>query len=340
MKLIIENQRNICLSQRAFKPGVLRNDKYCVLNKFYLFVLILSSFLGFSQTLSSNLDKTTLALGEVAVFKIQILDLNGKDVQIAARNELLPFHFEMVNDSIAVQKDIYLRSVKFAVFQEGKFTIPEIEVKVGDKILKTISYEVEVINTAKKGDQINDIMKNKEVRLDVKDYWELYKFYVLLALLIIAIIVLIIGIVKYGRKRKGSPAVTTNQTLKDLEKLRKKNYIEDENFRAFYVELIEISRAFITKQYQIPADVLLTDDLITYMKSTNAISQENEKIVEDIFVRGDLVKFAKTIPNQEIMSKDFSEIRDFVKRSTKDVEAENLRTLNSGEQENFRNKNK
>ena len=307
--------------------------------RLYFFFFILTSFLGFSQTLSSNLDKTTLALGEVAVFKIQILDLNGKDVQIAARNELLPFHFEMVNDSIAVQKDIYLRSVKFAVFQEGKFTIPEIEVKVGDKILKTIPYEVEVINTAKKGDQINDIMKNKEVHLDVKDYWELYKFYVLLALLIIAIIVLIIGIVKYGRKRKISPAVTTNQTLKDLEKLKKKNYIEDENFRAFYVELIEISRAFITKQYQIPADVLLTDDLVTYMKSTNAISQENEKIVEDIFLRGDLVKFAKTIPNQEIMSKDFAEIRDFVKRSTKDVEAENLRTLNSGEQENFRVKN-
>jgi len=293
----------------------------------YFFFFILSSFLGFSQTLSSSLDKTTLALGEVAIFKIQILDLNGKEVQAAPRNEMLPFHFEMVNDSIAVQKDIYLRSIKFAVFQEGKFTIPEIEVKVGDKILKTIPYEVEVINTAKKGDQINDIMKNKEVRLDVKDYWELYKFYILLALLIIAIIILIYGIIKYGRKRKDSPAVTTNQTLKDLEKLRKKNYIENENFRAFYVELIEISRAFITKQYQIPADVLLTDDLITYMKSTNAISQENEKIVEDIFLRGDLVKFAKTVPNQEIMSNDFNEIRNFVKRSTKDVEAENLRTM-------------
>lgn len=311
---------------------------YRIFKIFFSFFILIST-LNLSQTLSSNLDKTTLALGEVAVFKIQIIDLQGKDVQIAARNELLPFHFEMVNDSIAVQKDIYLRSVKFAVFQEGKFTIPEIEVKVGDKILKTIPYEVEVINTAKKGDQINDIMKNKEVRLDVKDYWELYKFYVLLALLIIAIIVLIYGIIKYGRKRKDSPAVTTNQTLKDLEKLRKKNYIEDENFRAFYVELIEISRAFITKQYQIPADVLLTDDLITYMKSTNAISQENEKIVEDIFLRGDLVKFAKTIPNQEIMSRDFTEIREFVKRSTKDVEAENLRSMNNGEKENFRTKN-
>ena len=34
------------------------------------------------------------------------------------------------------------------------------------------------VNTAQKGDQINDIMKNKEVKLDVKDYWELYKWYI------------------------------------------------------------------------------------------------------------------------------------------------------------------
>ena len=305
----------------------------------YFFFFILTSFLGFSQTLSSNLDKTTLALGEVAIFKIQIVDLAGKEVQAAPRNEMLPFHFEMVNDSIAVQKDVYLRSIKFAVFQEGKFTIPAIDVKVGNQILKTIPYEVEVINTAKKDDQINDIMKNKEVDLDVKDYWDLYKFYILLALLILAIIFLIYGIIKWGRKRKDSPAVTTNQTLKDLEKLRKKNYIESENFRDFYVELIDISRAFIAKQYQIPADVLLTDDLIVYMKQNNAISQENEKVVEDIFLRGDLVKFAKTFPNKEIMTKDFAEIREFVKRSTKDIEAENLRSMNNGEQENFRNKN-
>ncbi|WP_312418963.1 BatD family protein [Epilithonimonas sp.] len=297
---------------------------------FFSFFIFFFS-LGFSQTLSSNLDKTTLALGEVAVFKIQILDLDGKDVQIAPRNELLPFHFEMVNDSIAKEKDIYLRSVKFAVFEEGKFTIPELEVKVGGKIMKTIPYEVEVINTAKKGDQINDIMKNKEVELNVQDYWDLYKFYVLLALIIIAIIVLIIGIIKYGRKRKSTPIVTTNQTLKDLERLRKKNYIENENFRSFYIELIDIMRTFIVKQYQIPADVLLTDDLIEYMKNNNAISQQNEKVVEDIFLRADLVKFAKTIPTKELMSKDFTAIRDFVKRSTKDIEAENLRNASQSE---------
>jgi len=96
----------------------------------------------------------------------------------------------------------------------------------------------------------------------------------------------------------------------------------------FYVELIDITREFLTKQYRIPADVLLTDDLIDLMKHTNKISTENEKVVEEIFLRGDLVKFAKTFPTKELMQKDFGEIYDFVERSTVDIEAEHLREVN------------
>lgn len=281
-----------------------------------------------SQTLSSNLNKKTLALGEVAEFKINIADLNGQDVLAAPKNELLPFHFEVIKDSIAKQQESYSRTIEFSVFDEGKFTIPALDIKVGGKVLKTIPYEVEVINTAQKGDQINDIMKNKEVKLGAKDYWELYKFYILAIIAVLGIIFLIYYFIKYGKKRKGSPVVTTNQTLKELERLKKKNYVEKGDYRMFYVELIEISRGFLTKQYKIPADVLLTDDLIENMKQTNIISTENEKIVEDIFLRGDLVKFAKTIPTKDLMEKDFEDIINLVKRSTKDVEAEQIRNMN------------
>jgi hypothetical protein len=52
---------------------------------------------------------------------------------------------------------------------------------------------------------------------------------------------------------------------------------------------------------------------------------ENEKVVEEVFLRGDLVKFAKTFPDQKTMENDFADIREFVKRSSKDLEFENLR---------------
>lgn len=291
-------------------------------------VLLISFFIcanAFSQILSSNLEKKTLALGEVDRFVVKIDNLNSRNVVASPQNELLPFHFEEIKDSIGVQPDSYHRIIEFSVYEEGKFTIPELEFKVGDRILKTIPYEIEVVNTAQKGDVINDIINNKEVKLEITDYWQLYKWYVLAALALIALIIAVIIIVKYGRKSKSSPVVATNQTLKELDSLKKKKYIEAGNYRSFYVELIDISRKFVAKQYKIPADVLLTDDLVQLMKNNNTISQDNEKVVGDVFYRGDLVKFAKTFPDQKTMEKDFNDIQDFVKRSSKDLEFENLR---------------
>lgn len=280
---------------------------------------------SFAQLLSSKLEKTTLALGEVNHFVIKIDNLKSSAVVTAPKDELLPFHFEEISDSISINANTYERKIEFAVYEEGVYKIPELEFKVGEKVLKTIPYEIEVINTALKEDHINDIMKNKEVDLEAIDYWQLYKWYVLAAIAFICLIFAIVMFVKYGRRRKSSPVVATNQTLKELDSLKKKKYIEEGNYRSFYVELIDISRKFITKQYRIPADILLTDDLIVLMKENNTISQDNEKIVEDVFLRGDLVKFAKTFPDKEVMEKDFAEIRAFVQRSSKDIEFENLR---------------
>lgn len=295
------------------------------MKKLLIIFLGITSILGYSQTLFSNLEKKTLALGEVDKIVIRIENLNGEKVIAAPKNELLPFHFEEITDSSGIHQNIYERKIEFAVFEEGKFTIPELEFKVNGRILTTVPYEVEVINTAKKEDQINDILNNKQVKLDVQDYWELYKWYILAALAIIALIILIILFIKWGRRSKNPVVVATNQTLKDLDALKKKKYIETGDFRLFYVELIDITRKFITQQYHVPADVLLTDDLIEVMTKNNTISQQNEKIIEDVFLRGDLVKFAKTFPDQQTMETDFAQIRDFVKKSAKDIEFENLR---------------
>lgn len=295
------------------------------LKKILLLLLVLPCATAFPQTLYSHLDKKSLALGETDVYKIRIENLGTKDVETAPKNELLPFHFEEIKDSISKKPDVYERTIEFAVFQEGKFTIPAFNLKIGGEVYHTVPYEVEVVNTANKGDQINDIMKNKDVKLDVKDYWELYKWWLLGFLGLVAIFFAVYQFIKYGRRRKSSPIIQTNRTLKDLDALIRKKYIENGDFRSFYVELIDITRSFLTNQYHIPANVLLTDDLMEFMKKNHTISAENEVVVANVFQRGDLVKFAKTFPDQPTMQKDFDDIRAFVKRSSKDLELENLR---------------
>ena len=297
--------------------------------KIKIFFFFLLGVFAFSQTLSSNLSKDKIALGEKATLRISINNLRGRDVISKPKNELLPFHFEETKDDITKTFDNYSRTIEFQIFDEGKYTIPPLEFSINGEVLKTIPYEITVYNPVNADEQISDIMNNKQVELGWKDYWEMYKWYVLGTFIVIALLFVFLGMFKngvFGKNNKEKPSI--HKTLLDLKNLEKKKYAENGNFRMFYVELIDITRDFLTKQYRIPADVLLTDDLIDLMKHTNKISTENEKVVEEIFLRGDLVKFAKTFPTKELMQKDFGEIYDFVERSTVDIEAEHLREVN------------
>ena len=297
--------------------------------KINIFFFFLFSVLAFSQTLSSNLSKDKIALGEKVTFRVSVNNLKGRDVISMPKNELLPFHFEETKDDISKTFDNYSRTIEFQIFDEGKYTIPPLEFSINGEVLKTIPYEITVYNPVNADEQISDIMNNKQVELGWKDYWEMYKWYVLGTFIVIALLFVFLGMFKngvFGKNNKEKPSI--HKTLLDLKNLEKKKYAENGNFRMFYVELIDITRDFLTKQYRIPADVLLTDDLIDLMKHTNKISTENEKVVEEIFLRGDLVKFAKAFPTKELMQKDFGEIYDFVERSTVDIEAEHLREVN------------
>lgn len=297
--------------------------------KIKIFFFFLLSVLAFAQTLSSNLSKDKIALGEKVTFRVSVNNLKGRDVISMPKNELLPFHFEETKDDISKTFDNYSRTIEFQIFDEGKYTIPPLEFSINGEVFKTIPYEITVYNPVNADEQISDIMNNKQVELGWKDYWEMYKWYVLGTFIVIALLFVFLGMFKngvFGKNNKEKPSI--HKTLLDLKNLEKKKYAENGNFRIFYVELIDITREFLTKQYRIPADVLLTDDLIDLMKHTNKISTENEKVVEEIFLRGDLVKFAKTFPTKELMQKDFGEIYDFVERSTVDIEAEHLREVN------------
>lgn len=297
--------------------------------KIKIFFFFLLGVLAFTQTLSSNLSKDKIALGEKVTFRVSVNNLKGRDVISMPKNELLPFHFEETKDDISKTFDNYSRTIEFQIFDEGKYTIPPLEFSINGEVLKTIPYEITVYNPVNADEQISDIMNNKQVELGWKDYWEMYKWYVLGTFIVIALLFVFLGMFKngvFGKNNKEKPSI--HKTLLDLKNLEKKKYAENGNFRMFYVELIDITRDFLTKQYRIPADVLLTDDLIDLMKHTNKISTENEKVVEEIFLRGDLVKFAKTFPTKELMQKDFGEIYDFVERSTVDIEAEHLREVN------------
>ena len=280
--------------------------------KKYFLLFFFGTTFGFAQQLSTSLDKQKIELGETAVFKVKIENLNQKNVISAPKNGLLPFSFEETKDSISENPDRYERVIEFTIYEEGKHNIPALEFKIGEEIHRTTPYEIEVTNPTQQGEEINDIMPNEEVKLSLSDYWEMYKNYFFGGLVILGILGFVFLFI-FNRKVKNlrveNPAL---KTLKKLEQLKNKNLIEKNEYRLFYVELIEICRGYLADNKHIPADILLTEDLIDLMKSKHYISDEEIEVFEKVLTRGDLVKFAKTIPEKNTIESDFDSIKNII----------------------------
>ena len=280
--------------------------------KKYFLPFFFGTAFGFAQQLSTSLNKQKIELGETAVFKVKIENLNQKNVISAPKNGLLPFSFEETKDSISENPNSYERIIEFTIYEEGKHSIPALEFKIGEEIHRTTPYEIEVTNPTQQGEEINDIMPNEEVELSLSDYWEMYKNYFFGGLVILGILGFVFLFIlnrKVKNLRVENPAL---KTLKKLEQLKNKKLIEKNEYRLFYVELIEICRGYLADNKNIPADILLTEDLIDLMKSKHYISDEEIEVFEKVLTRGDLVKFAKTIPKKNTMESDFDSIKNII----------------------------
>ena len=280
--------------------------------KKYFLLFFFGTTFGFAQQLSTSLNKQKIELGETAVFKVKIENLNQKNVISAPKNGLLPFSFEETKDSISENPNSYERIIEFTIYEEGKHSIPVLEFKIGEEIHRTTPYEIEVTNPTQQGEEINDIMPNEEVELSFSDYWEMYKNYFFGGLVILGILGFVFLFIlnrKVKNLRVENPAL---KTLKKLEQLKNKKLIEKSEYRLFYVELIEICRGYLADNKHIPANILLTEDLIDLMKSKHYISDEEIEVFEKVLTRGDLVKFAKTIPEKNTMESDFDSIKNII----------------------------
>ena len=280
--------------------------------KFYtLLIFLLTNFIS-GQTLSSSLNKNDVDLGEHIILNIHIRNLQGKNVISAQKNGLLPFYFEETKDEIYQNNKEYRRTIEFSILDEGKFILPSLEFKIGDSIHKSIPYEIKVTNPNKKNEEISDIMPNQESELGIMDYLSLYQNQIFIFLIILGSILMFIFIKKRSVKKKISPNISPNKFPHDLAQLKTKKLIENGEYRLFYIKLLEIIRDFLQNTYQIPADILLTDDLIDFIKKSHILSKENSNTLEEILTRGDLVKFAKNIPSSKMMQTDLENVENFI----------------------------
>lgn len=303
---------------------------------FFISTLLLSALI-FGQKATLSLDRNAFRIGEQATVSIQFEyeNPNGNALVIWPNfDEEISPGVEIVKRTLDEDRLIdstdgrYLRSQKLTitVFEEGEYSIPKQEIRLGDSSYYTNSAvlsitTVEVDTVSKKLYDLKPIYEVNYPFSERSKDW-LHENWTWLAI----ILILILGFFgwRYYQKRKPVEVVEEPKiiipahvlALEKLEQLLQKEEWKSPEKKTYYSELTDTIRTYLENRFEIYAMEQTTREIINDLKNAS-ISEDDKLYLRKILREADMVKFAKFLPSDEDAYTYLNNSIDFVKRTKK-----------------------
>lgn len=275
---------------------------------------VLFSVVSYSQV-KSSIDTTQIKIGEQITYKIEVSTDTTNLVVFPEGQTFMPLEVIDSYDIDTTKQDAKFNLIKkygLTQFDSGVYTIPRQKIVIGDKTFSTDSLKVTVnpvvVDTLKQG--LYDIKPIIEVEKGKSNWLR----NLLITLLVIGLVASLIYWFVWRKKplteeEKIALLPPYDRAKLALEKLDESNYLEHDEFKAYYSELTLAIRKYLDEKVYDHALESTTDELISrlrLLKEGNQIdlSQDTIKNLESIFKRADLVKFAKSAPDKELAKLD------------------------------------
>lgn len=189
-------------------------------------------------------------------------------------------------------------------FDSGLWAFPELTVWIDSIPYTTESFlfevnTVEVDTTKAFADIVNPIDLPMTFMEYVQKYY-IYAVYAYLAIAILAIIAYVIGtdyVIKEKKKRIPKKAAHLI-ALERLEQLKSEGLWQSGAYKAYHIQISDITRQYLENRYNIPVLESTTDEIKHLLKQIRMEKNLRVEIIEALRI-SDLVKFAKAMPLAE-----------------------------------------
>jgi hypothetical protein len=212
---------------------------------------------------------------------------------------------------------VFEKEIEIAFFKTGDFNVGpfDIDLERNDEVIETRetnSVPVTIKSVLKEEDK--DIKPLKDL-IEIKgDPFYILKYVIIVVVLIIAVVLIILWI----KKRKKKAQVVEKPLLSPLEELElrikelsEKKLFEKGKIKLFFLELTQILKHFLHRTYHFNAE-----DFTTYETLYDLKGREKEVLIvnnmEFLFNTADLVKFAKFIPDAEVLGEVLKKIEETI----------------------------
>ena len=320
-----------------------------LVTNFFLFCFIcLISISIKSQNVTANIESDSILIGKELFYTIDIDMEKAENIIFPDSTSFVPFELisETKVDTTIIENGLRF-SKKYGIisFDEGDYVIPKIKIQIGDKLFSTDSKKITV--------NLVQVDTTKQGLYEIKSSYDKFSSFEIFKLtlsnnypVIIFIIFLILLIIYFKSKilRFFNPLLNIKPSLRPIElvikrlsDLEKINIDSREGVKLFYSDLTFYLRSFFEKEVYDRALESTTRELIQGLNNVSEIksfpiSKKSVNRIEEIFNRADLVKFAKFLPEKNIIQNDLKiineEIDIFSELLPEPSEEEKLKNLN------------
>ncbi|WP_028329358.1 hypothetical protein [Brachyspira alvinipulli] len=294
------------------------------MKKVFLFFLILFILLN---SCSKKIEKNTVMYAKTSVSSVntiigntieyEVHIISKKDIEYKYEdvsfddrdNKCRIISVENKNSDIGEYKE---RIIKYQIgfYDVGQFVIfPfKISYNYNNKYEELYGEDVTVLVYPFSDGEILPPMKNT-IGLKMPKY--VWGIIVLIAFAIVGIIILIFSIVKYIEKKFNEKINIKEDTeaLNSLKNMDSNVYYNEHRYAEYYFELTFIFKRYLTKRFKFNIEDMTTSEINQLFKENNF--EESEYII-NMFEQADYVKFAKQIPELNIMQKDYNFCVDYI----------------------------
>ena len=284
---------------------------------------------SYAQTVKATLENKELKIGEELKLGVIVNATEEDEVVFPTLKDV--GLFEVINtyetDTLRKDKEYQLfKKYGLIHFDEGTAYIPPIKIEINKKPFFTDTLEVQLqevaVDTTKQ--KLYDIKPIIEVGEPKKDF----------PYVTVGIIFLVAGVLVWlflyfilKKKRIKEEAMQEippfEEAISQLEGLDKQSYLERGAYKAYYSELTDILKRYLENDVYSNALEQTTDELLTKLTLLSdsgelPLSKELINDLREVLQTSDLVKFAKSIPDEGIAKADRSVIEKMIV-TTKEV---------------------
>ncbi|MDG3583180.1 hypothetical protein [Galbibacter pacificus] len=296
--------------------------------KAFLFVMLfcaitMSAFAQSTPRVKSSVDSTTIKIGEQVHFKIEVETDTTAQVIFPEGQTFMPLEVvEVLPTDTLINQDKFNLIKKYALtqFDSGHYTLPRQQIMINNKPYFTDSLKIEVntvaVDTTKQ--KMYDIKGLAQVDKPMGDWWK----WLLLGIVAAAIVGGLLYWFVFRKKplteeEKIALLPPYDRALAELKKLDESKYLIQSEYKEYYTELTNIVRSYLEDDVHISAMESTTDELITKMEllrdsGSLKIDDDTIKQFKNVLQTADLVKFAKSTPENTIIDRDRKTIEHIV----------------------------